>query len=81
VSKQITVLLALTAGLFDAVPLDEMTGAEDAVQKSTAEIPAEVRARFETADKLSDEHRKTVIEIARKALVPFQPKPAEKAKP
>jgi F-type H+/Na+-transporting ATPase subunit alpha len=44
------------------------------------EIPAEVCARFETADKLSDEDRKTVLEIAHKALVLFQPKPAENAK-
>jgi F-type H+-transporting ATPase subunit alpha len=81
VPAQITVLLALTAGLFDGVSLDQMTNAEDAVQKATSEIPAEVCARFETADKLNDEDRKTVIEIARKALVPFQSKPAEKAKP
>jgi F-type H+-transporting ATPase subunit alpha len=78
VPAQITVLLALTAALFDAVPLDQMTSAEDAVQKATPEIPAEVSARFETADKLSDEDRKTVIEIARKALLPFQPKPEVK---
>jgi F-type H+-transporting ATPase subunit alpha len=60
------------------VPLDQMTSAEDAVQKSTAEIPAEVCARFETADKLSDEDCKTVIEVARKALLSFQPKPEVK---
>jgi len=80
VPAQITVLLALTTGLLDAVPLDQMTNAEDAVQESTAEIPAEVCARFETADKLSDEDRKTVIDIARKAIAPFQRKPEEKAK-
>ena len=85
VPAQITVLLALTAGLFDGVPLDQMTNAEDAVQKAAAEIPAEVCARFETADKLSEEDRNTVIEIARKALAPFEskpapPKPEEKAK-
>jgi F-type H+-transporting ATPase subunit alpha len=79
VPAQITVLLALTAALFDPVPLDQMTAAEDAVQHSTAGIPAEVCARFETADKLSDEDRKTVIEIARKALAPFTPQPGVKA--
>jgi F-type H+-transporting ATPase subunit alpha len=36
-------------------------------------LPAEVRERFETADKLSDEDRETIIELARQALVPFQP--------
>ena len=71
VPAQIAVLLALTAKLFDPVPLDQMTDAEHAVHEAAANIPAEVCARFETADKLSDEDRKTIIEIARKALAPF----------
>ena len=78
VPAQITVLLALTANLFDPVPLDRMTDAGRAVREAAATIPAEVAARFETAAKLSDEDRKTIIEIARQALVPFQPKPEAK---
>ena len=81
VPAQIAVLLALTAELFDRVPLDQMTDAEHAVQEAAANIPAEVCARFETADKLSDEDRKAIIEIARKALARFQPKPEPEAKP
>src|ERR1700683_3667545 len=65
VPAQIAVLLALTAELFDRVAVDRMTDAEDAVQKAAANIPAELCARFESADKLSDEDRNTVIEIAR----------------
>ncbi len=75
VPAQIAVLLALTAELFDTVPIDQMTEAEHALHEAAANIPAEVRARFETADKLSDEDRKTIIEIARQALASFQPKP------
>jgi F-type H+-transporting ATPase subunit alpha len=79
VPAQITELLALTGGLFDAVPLDQMTAAENAVQKGVEEIPPEVRGRFETAAKLSDEDRKMVVELARKWLAAFQPPPkAEK---
>jgi F-type H+-transporting ATPase subunit alpha len=78
VPAQIAVLLALTAELFDRVPLDQMTDAEHAVHEASASIPAEVCARFESADKLNDEDRKAVIEIARHALVPFQPKPEAK---
>ena len=78
VPAQIAVLLALTAELFDPVPLDQMTDAEHAVHEAAANIPTEVCARFETADKLSDEDRKTIIEIARKALARFQPKPEAK---
>ena len=72
---QIAILLALTADLFDPVPMDQMTDAEHAVQEATANIPAEVRARFETAENLSDEDRKVIVEIARQSLTPFQPKP------
>src|SRR6202050_5496001 len=51
VPAQITVLLALTANLFDPVPLEKMTEAEAAVHKAVADIPAEFHARFETAAK------------------------------
>jgi F-type H+-transporting ATPase subunit alpha len=75
VPAQIAVLLALTAGLFDHVPLDQMTDAEHALREAAADIPAEVRERLDTADKLSDEDRETIIQIARQALEEFQPKP------
>ncbi len=75
VPAQIAVLLALTAELFDNVPLDRMSDAELAVREAASEIPAEACARFDTADKLSDEDRETIIAIARQALVPFQPEP------
>ena len=43
VPAQIAVLLALTAELFDRVPLDQMTTAEHALREAAANIPAEVR--------------------------------------
>jgi F-type H+-transporting ATPase subunit alpha len=81
VPAQIAVLLALSAGLFDAVPMGQMKDAETAVQKAASEIPADMGRRFETAEKLSDEDRKAIIEVARKALEHFQPKPDAKAEP
>jgi F-type H+-transporting ATPase subunit alpha len=78
VPAQITVLLALTANLFDPVPLEQMTDAGHAVREAAATIPSEVGARFETAAKLSEEDKTVVVEIARKALAPFQPKPEPK---
>ena len=54
-----------------------MTDAGQAVREAAATIPAEVCARFEAAAKLSDEDKKTIVEIARKALAPFQPKVVE----
>ncbi len=56
VPTQIIILLALTANLFDPIPIDQMKAAEQAVQKAAATtIPAEVCARFDTAAKLNDE--------------------------
>ncbi|MGH7874991.1 MAG: alternate F1F0 ATPase, F1 subunit alpha [Candidatus Binatia bacterium] len=78
VPAQIAILLALTANLFDPVPLDRMTDAGHVMHEAAAKIPAEVCARFESADKLSDEDRETIVEIARKALEAFQPKPKPK---
>ena len=79
VPAQIAVLLALTAALFDDVPLDQMTDAENTVIEAAAKIPVEVGARFATAKELSDEDRKTIIELARQALAPFQPEPEAKS--
>jgi F-type H+-transporting ATPase subunit alpha len=81
VPAQIAVLLALTARLLDRVPLDQMTDAEHALCEAAADIPAEVRERLDTADKLSDEDRETIIQIARKSLARFQPKPEAKTEP
>lgn len=74
VPAQIASLVALTAELFDPVPLDRMADAERALHEAAATIPAEVLARFETSTKLSDEDRVMIIELARNALAPFQPK-------
>ncbi len=79
VPAQISVLLALTADLFDNVPFDRMTDAEQAVREAATEIPSEVCARLDTADKLRDEDRETIIQIARQALARFQAKAAPKA--
>jgi F-type H+-transporting ATPase subunit alpha len=81
VPAQITVLLALTADLFDDVPLDRMTAAEQAVRKAAAQIPAKIRERLETADKLSDEDRETILEIARQALEAFVPEASPISEP
>jgi F-type H+-transporting ATPase subunit alpha len=81
VPAQIAVLLALTAELFDPVPIEQMADAKNAVLAAALNIPAEVCARFETAAKLDDGDRKTIIDLARKSLAPFLPKPEAKAEP
>jgi F-type H+-transporting ATPase subunit alpha len=85
VAAQISVLLALTEKLFDPVPLEQMTAAEHAVREASTGIPAELCARFETAPELNAGDRKTIIDIARRALARFCPepevKPAAKSEP
>jgi F-type H+-transporting ATPase subunit alpha len=75
VPAQIAVLLALTAELFDRVPLDRMPDAEDALPALAADIPAKVCERLDNAENLSDEDRETIIQIADQSLARFQPKP------
>jgi F-type H+-transporting ATPase subunit alpha len=72
VPEQITVLLALLAGLLDSVPLDKIPDAERALLEAAAEIPVEVHRRFFSADKLTDEDRGAVLKIGGNALAPFQ---------
>ncbi|PKO94272.1 MAG: F0F1 ATP synthase subunit alpha [Betaproteobacteria bacterium HGW-Betaproteobacteria-10] len=71
VPVQMAVLLALTAGLFDAIPLARMLEAEQAVCNAAAELPAELVARLEAADKFSDADRAVLVNCARQALVRF----------
>jgi F-type H+-transporting ATPase subunit alpha len=75
---QIAILLALTAGLFDAVPLARMPEAERAVQEAATAIPADVIERLVSADALSEADRQTIVAIGRTALAGFQPPPDPK---
>jgi F-type H+-transporting ATPase subunit alpha len=74
-TEQITVLLALSAGLFDAVPLEKVKDAEAALGRAAATIDKDVASRLTSAEKLSDDDRKTILAVATKALDPFQPAP------
>lgn len=74
VPEQIAILLVLSAGLFDTVPLDHLPDAIEALRKAAVDISADICNRFETAEKLSDEDREIMMSIAHKVLVRFQPK-------
>ncbi len=73
VPEQLFILLALTAGLFDAVPLERMGEAEQAVHAAATEAPGELLARLAGSEALGDADRAAVIEAARNALAPFLP--------
>jgi F-type H+-transporting ATPase subunit alpha len=75
VAEQIVVLVALTAGLLDTVPVDKIRIAEQALKKATESIPEDVRQRFSSNSKLSDEDRKAILKVVGPAIAPFLPQP------
>ena len=80
VAEQIAILMALTGGLLDSVPLDKARDAEQALRKSAADIPAEVRQRFSSNKTLSDEDRNAILQVVSKVIAPFHPEPAAESK-
>ena len=83
VAEQIVVLVALTAGLLDGVPLDKVRDGVLALRKATADVPAAIRQRFASKDKLPEEDHETILDLATSALAPLQspPPPEPKKKP
>jgi F-type H+/Na+-transporting ATPase subunit alpha len=80
-SEQLAVLIALADGLFDRVPLEKVAEAENALRIAAGGIPADIVARFTSADKLSAADRKNTLDVAAKALSAFQAETATLAKP
>lgn len=72
VPEQIIILFALTAGLFDSVPLDRMKDAEQALRRAAVAIPEEVLNRLDSETGLRSEDRETVLRVARETLAGFQ---------
>ncbi|MGR9114948.1 MAG: alternate F1F0 ATPase, F1 subunit alpha [Gammaproteobacteria bacterium] len=72
VTEQIAVLLALTQGFFDTVPLDRMAEAERAVRDTAREWPDALRQSLLSDEPLSDQNRELIVKLAGKALAPLQ---------
>jgi F-type H+-transporting ATPase subunit alpha len=70
-AEQIAVLVALTADLFDDIDLDNMPAAEQAVRDAAANITDDIAERLESTDKLSEEDKAVILELAREALEAF----------
>jgi F-type H+-transporting ATPase subunit alpha len=75
VLEQIVVLLALTNGLFDSVPLEKMLEAQKVLGAASGSMDSEVRERLLSNHKLGDPDRDVVLKIAGKTLASFQKKP------
>lgn len=71
VAGQIAVLLALSSRLFETVPLDKMPAAEKAIREAASALSVELRDRLQGGDKLSDEDRDVIVDLARQAVAQF----------
>jgi F-type H+-transporting ATPase subunit alpha len=80
VPEQIVILVALTAGLLDGVPIDKVRDAEQALRTAAADLPVEVCQRFSSNDKLRDEDRTTILQVVGAAIAGFQPEPVPEPK-
>jgi len=68
VAGQIILLLTLTEGLLDAIPIDRMPAVQSAILALEQRIPAAVFEKWATADRLGDADRKLILDLARQAL-------------
>ncbi|MBC3764461.1 alternate F1F0 ATPase, F1 subunit alpha [Neptunicella marina] len=71
-AEQISVLLALTAGLFDPIPLSLMPNAEHAVRMTCKQMPSALLNRLAGTDPLTEADQLNIINITRRALTEFE---------
>ncbi|MGR9051109.1 MAG: hypothetical protein ACU84J_00525 [Gammaproteobacteria bacterium] len=71
VAEQITVLLALTHGLFDTVPLERMAEAERSIRDALRILPEDVARSLEVEQILTEERRERLVALAHTTLAAF----------
>jgi F-type H+-transporting ATPase subunit alpha len=71
VVEQITLLLVLGQGLFDAVPLSDMPKAQASICSAIKTMPETLITRLENAQRMTDEDHLFVLNVARQTLAPF----------
>jgi F-type H+/Na+-transporting ATPase subunit alpha len=70
-SHQIVVLLALTNGLMDGIPLAKIKNVENALRQNASEIESRFRHLFEGDTKFTDEDKQKILEMAATCLKPY----------
>jgi F-type H+-transporting ATPase subunit alpha len=78
-AEQIAVLYAAAQGLFDAIDVEDVVQAEQAVRKALHESLADLAERIDRGEKPSDDDWKRLAEVARAAVPSVQGGQAEKA--
>ena len=72
VPEQIVMLLSLTSGHFDNIPIAKILEAEAALLNNSSEFPAEILKRLFSDKPLSDSVKDAILKIAGTILAPFQ---------
>ncbi|WP_020606063.1 alternate F1F0 ATPase, F1 subunit alpha [Spirosoma spitsbergense] len=75
VPEQLVVLLALTNGLFDTVPVDKMPEAQTLLAASSLKLPAKLLKQLVSEADLSQADHDAILASAKTLLAPFQAQP------
>ncbi|HLB71148.1 MAG TPA: alternate F1F0 ATPase, F1 subunit alpha [Candidatus Methanoperedens sp.] len=68
VPEQIAVLVAVTDGILDDIPRDEVANAKNIIQKAVLEKLPDLYLRIMSGEKLSSDDRRSLLDMARDAL-------------
>jgi F-type H+-transporting ATPase subunit alpha len=74
VAEQIIVLLALTNGFFDTIPIHKIQEVEEFLALSSQKLPKAVFERLFSTDKLNEEDKTTILKLVDRVVSPFQEK-------
>jgi F-type H+-transporting ATPase subunit alpha len=78
-AEQIAILLAVTSGVLDGVPVERIAGAERAVRRAAAERAPDVCRRIEAGDPLAQDDFDLLLELSRQAARESEAAPAAPA--
>jgi F-type H+/Na+-transporting ATPase subunit alpha len=68
VAEQIIVLLAVTSGLFDDLPVEQVEATSRAIRKAFVEKGGEIYGRIQEGDPLSDDDQEKLLDLTRQAI-------------
>ncbi|MFO7536567.1 MAG: alternate F1F0 ATPase, F1 subunit alpha [Chloroflexota bacterium] len=68
VAEQIVVLLTVTSGLFDELPVNQVEAASRAIREALVEKGGEIVGRIQDGDLLSEEDQEKLLDLARQAI-------------
>lgn len=74
VPAQIMLLMSLSSGLFDAIPLEKISQAEETLYRSSKELPQNLMERLNSNYALTEADKALILQIAAKALLSYQEK-------